>query len=395
MSLSVYVHIPFCTVRCGYCDFNTYAGLDSLIPSYVGSLSREIRLAAEYAGNGVPAEVHTIYFGGGTPSLLPVEEVEGILKALQASFQIAGDAEITLEANPGTVDPEKLGDLRAAGINRLSMGAQSGRPSELALLDRDHSPEDVEAAVRNARRAGFDNLGLDLMYGLPHQSLEDWSGSLRWALDLDVEHLSLYALTLEHGTPLKHRIERGEIAPPDPDRAADMYETATMLLEESGFVQYEISNWARPGRADGVMPEFACRHNLQYWRNEPYLGVGAGAHGFAGGWRYSNVLSPRTYIERMESGPPSAPPCTPAVAERRRVERAEEMDDTMMLGFRLTSEGVNVGRFSGRFGEDPRRKYRDRLGDLAAAGLIEGEGEDLRLTRRGRLLGNQVFRAFV
>lgn len=395
MPLSLYLHIPFCTVRCGYCDFNTYAGLESIVPHYVEALCREIRIAGASLGVRDRAEVHTVYFGGGTPSLLPTADVAKILHVIRGSFTVSNDAEISLEANPGTVDSGKLEVWRSAGVNRLSMGAQSGRTTELALLDRKHSPEDVEAAVDLARRAGFANVNLDLMYGLPHQTLEDWGGTVGWALGLGSEHLSLYALSLESGTPLRHRVEAGLIPSPDPDLAADMYEAASLSLEGAGYVQYEISNWARPGSGEAEAPEFACRHNLQVWRNEPYLGLGAGAHGFALGWRYANVRSPRVYTERLRQERPTDPPCTPAVAERRRIEPSEEMDDTMMLGFRLTAEGVGVGRFEERFAEDPRRLYGGRLRSLVSAGLIEREGDVLRLTRRGRILGNQVFQAFV
>lgn len=370
--------------------------MESLVPAYVEALAEEVRMAGEAMGAHRPADVHTVYFGGGTPSLLDGQQVDSILGAVRRWFALRTDAEITLEANPGTVDDARLGRLRAAGVNRLSMGAQSRHTHELDLLERAHAPGDVVSAVGAARRAGFDNLSLDLMYGLPHQTVEPWAASLRWAIDLGVDHLSLYALTLEHGTPLQHRVEQGHVAAPDPDRAADMYEAATEMLAASGFVQYEISNWARmDAEFPGEQLSFACRHNLQYWRNEPYLGLGAGAHGYALGWRYHNVRSPHAYVSRIQHGAAVEAPCTPAVAARRRIGRDEEMDDTMLLGFRLTSEGISLGRFAERFGEDPRLHYDSRLAELGSSGLVEAEADRLRLTPAGRILGNQVFQAFV
>jgi oxygen-independent coproporphyrinogen-3 oxidase len=394
--LSLYLHIPFCTVRCGYCDFNTYSGLESLIPDYVDALVEEVRLAGEGLRRHSLTDVHTVYLGGGTPSLLEVDQVARIMAAVRDSFDLRRDAEITLEANPGTVDEGKLAGLRGGGVNRLSMGAQSRHEEELALLDRVHGPGDVESAVRRARRTGFQNISLDLMYGLPRQTCSAWEASLRWAIGLGVDHISLYALTLEYGTPLQHQVGEGALPAPDPDRAAEMYEAATDLLAANAYLQYEISNWAR--NDSGVYADrssFACLHNLQYWRNEPYLGLGAGAHGFALGWRYDNVRSPRAYLDRIRRGVRMEAPCTPAMASRRAIGRPEEMDDTMMLGFRLTSEGIDVRRFAERYGEDPQARYRDRLQDLGDVGLIEQSPERLRLTRHGRILGNQVFQAFV
>jgi len=343
-------------------------------------------------------EVHTVFFGGGTPSLLPVSAVQEILHHVRSAFSVRSDCEITLEANPGTLRSKQLHELRQVGVNRLSLGAQSAQTEELRLLDRAHSFEDVVDAVRHARAAGFDNLNLDLIYGLPRQKLAAWSDSLQRALDLEPEHLSLYALSLEHGTPLRAWVDRGLVSAPDPDAAAEMYELAVDRLAQAGYLQYEISNWARNAggaAVDGDLPVRACRHNVQYWRNHPYLGFGAGAHGCAMGWRYSNVLSPRLYIERIRLGLRAEPPCSSAVAERTPVGPGTEMDETMLLGFRLTGEGIGPDRFMERFGEDPRQRYASRLLPLEADGLIESRPDRLRLTERGRLLGNKVFQAFV
>ncbi|HRE25055.1 MAG TPA: radical SAM family heme chaperone HemW, partial [Anaerolineales bacterium] len=284
---SLYLHIPFCQVRCAYCDFNTYAGLDDLITPYSRALAAEVEGVGEAGGRPM---AHTVFFGGGTPSLLPLGDLSRVLDAIRASFHLAADAEITLEANPGTVTRDYLFGLRALGVNRLSFGVQSTHPHELRLLDRMHLFGDAAQAVSWARAAGFDDLNLDLIFALPHQTLDRWRQTVERTLALGPDHISAYALSLEHGTPMRAWVYRGLLPLPDPDVAADMYLLADELLVRNGFEQYEISNWSRPGRA--------CRHNLQYWRNEPYLGFGAGAHGYAQGQRYANVLAPTAYIER-------------------------------------------------------------------------------------------------
>jgi oxygen-independent coproporphyrinogen-3 oxidase len=402
--LSIYIHIPFCTVRCAYCDFNTYAGLEGLIPAYVIAVQREIDQVAHTLDRGAHSfapleseEVHTVFFGGGTPSLLPPEHITAILAAVRDAFRLTDDCEVTLEANPGTIERQDLRQLRRAGVNRLSLGAQSAQPSELRLLERAHSFADVAAAVRRARQAGFENLNLDLIFGLPLQTLSAWRDTLERTLDLGPDHLSLYALSLEHGTPLRAWVERGLVAAPDPDLAAEMYEYAADRLAQEGLLQYEISNWAKDGRADGDrdVPAFACRHNLQYWRNLPYLGIGAGAHGCALGWRYANVRGPKAYIDRIGEGSAEAGPWSPAVVERVKLDDSAAMDETMLLGFRLTREGIRPGRFRERFGQEVEARYGPALRGLEGDGLIERLPDRLRLTRRGRLLGNRVFQAFV
>jgi oxygen-independent coproporphyrinogen-3 oxidase len=410
---SLYLHIPFCTHRCGYCDFNTYAGLESLIPDYVTALCTEIEWLKAHAPGRL--QVHTLFFGGGTPSLIPPQQVERILNAVDRSFALQPAAEITLEANPGTLSPEHLRALRSLGVNRLSLGVQSAHPAELCLLERGHDYADVIRSVTWARKAGFDNLNLDLIFGLPEQALETWQRTLDLALGLQPEHFSLYALSLEHGTPFGRWAGRGLLAAPDPDLAAEMYEWASTRLDQHNYTQYEISNWARSS-ADGRL--LACRHNLQYWRNLPYLGCGAGAHGYAGGMRTANVLSPRSYIDRLVKGkasdelpikdPGISPsdasplhfPCTPATQTVQAIERAAEIGETMMMGLRLVQEGVPARRFEARFGKPLEQIFGPQIKRFLDLGLLEWaknepDGETLRLTHKGRLVGNQVFVEFI
>ncbi|MCL4258072.1 MAG: radical SAM family heme chaperone HemW [Anaerolineales bacterium] len=393
--LSLYLHIPFCRHRCGYCDFNTYAGLDDLMPAYTDALIAEAEWLAAAAGERLP--VHTIFLGGGTPSLLPLEAMQRLLGALHAAYDVAADAEISLEANPGTLSPEYLAGLRAAGFNRISLGVQSASPHELLVLEREHDFVDVVNSVKWARQAGFDNLNLDWIFGLPGQSLASWQRNLELAVGLAPEHLSLYALSIEHGTPFKELDGRGLLALPDGDAAAEMYELADRMLADGGFVQYEISNWAKPG-ADG-QPR-ACRHNLQYWRNLPYAGLGAGAHGFLAGHRTANVLAPAAYIKRMReaagaSAAANGLPRTPATASAEPVDARREMGETMMMGLRLVREGVSQAGFAQRFGSTLEQVYGRSITALQRGGLLETASGALRLTQQGRLLGNQVFMEFV
>ncbi len=363
---------------------------------YVAALCREIELLGEAAGERLP--VHTIFFGGGTPSLLPAHLFERILSTLHAVFDWQPAIEISLEANPGTLSLAYLQDLRNLGLNRISLGVQSANPEELRLLERQHDFPDVIRAVTWARRAGFENLNLDLIFGLPNQALSTWQQTLELVLGLHPDHFSLYALTIEHGTPLFHWAERGLIDEPDPDLAAEMYEWASQRLAAAGYQQYEISNWGRVVDRGGEDRILACRHNLQYWRGLPYLGFGAGAHGYAGGVRTANVLSPAAYIQRCTEGKGRDFPLTPATQNSLKVDRQAEIAETMMMGLRLTQEGVSNRDFGRRFGLCLEDRFGPQIDKLVGAGLLEwsGDGHDrLRLTERGRLLGNQVFVEFI
>jgi oxygen-independent coproporphyrinogen-3 oxidase len=389
---SLYFHIPFCTHRCAYCDFNTYAGQEAMIPAYVEALIREI----EFVGNQIThspnhqSPVHTIFFGGGTPSLLAPKQFESIFQSIRGNLAITNEAEITIEANPGTVSYEHLLKLRRIGINRISYGVQSANGEELRMLERAHSFFDVIEAVTFARKAGFDNLNLDLIYGLPEQTLKTWQTTVKRILDLHPEHISAYALTLEHGTPFGRWASKGLLPLPDPDLAAEMYEWLSEILEKNGYLQYEISNWS--------IPNHECRHNLQYWRGLPYLAFGAGAHGYANGYRYSNVLRPKTYIERITNSPMTNYefPLTPTTVNHHKQTRKDDMSEFMMTGLRLTQEGISKNEFQSRFGTSLQDQYRKETEDLLKLGLIEDRaGERIRLTRSGRLLGNRVFLEFI
>jgi oxygen-independent coproporphyrinogen III oxidase len=386
---SLYIHIPFCKKRCPYCDFNTYAGMEDKIHDYVAALCKEINLVSSAAGRRLQA--HTIFFGGGTPSLLSPSQFNRIMKQLFASFDLTSDYEATFEANPGTVSVDYLHSLKEIGLNRVSYGMQSANPADLALLGRIHDYMDVINAVKWARQAGFVRINLDLIFGLPFQTLERWQQTVELATGLTPEHFSLYALTIEAATPFYQWVNRGLVAQPDDDLAADMYEWAGDRLEQAGYQQYEISNWAR--RNDNGMVS-ACRHNLQYWRNFPYLGFGTGAHGYAGGHRLANAAGVQTYIDKFRDNQEVTFPFSPANIQVNRIDKRTEMEETMMVGLRLTDEGVSVKDFQNRFGVSVQEIFGKEILYLEKVGLLEN-GDHLRLTKRGQLLGNQVFMRFI
>ncbi len=393
---SLYLHIPFCIHRCAYCDFNTYAGLENLIEPYTQALCSEIKLLGRSAQTKFEQRlpVHTIFFGGGTPSLLAESQLRQIFSTLQAEFSILPGAEITLEANPGTVSKAYLGGLVELGVNRLSLGMQSSNPLELQLLERQHGKQDVINSVNWAREAGLTNINLDLIFGLPSQSLASWLNTLHFALSLQPPHLAIYSLTVEHGTPLAHWVDRGILSEPDNNLAAAMYENTMDIMANNGYTQYEISNWAKLSSSSH---SFACRHNLQYWRGLPWLGLGAGAHGYIPGCRTVNHLAPTAYIRRLQSiGLDDPFPQSPATAEIRALSAEDERGEYMMMVLRLTEEGVSSREYKRRFGQPLEQVYEKQIARLLRRRLVEWTGEDqLRLTRSGRLLGNQVFMEFI
>ena len=382
--LALYLHIPFCSSKCGYCDFNSYAGLpEHVVDDYTPALVRELALWAPAARDH---RVDTVFFGGGTPSLTSLDDMAAITRAVREQYDIAPDVEWSLEANPTELTREHLDGLRALGVNRLSMGVQSMQPDELVLLERAHSPARVIEAVRDARAAGFDNLNLDLIFGIMEQPLGHWQDTLEQVLALEPEHLSCYALTVEEGTALHYRVSKGMLPEPDPDIAADQYEWTQQRLAAGGYQQYEISNWAQPGRA--------CRHNLVYWRALPYLGFGAGAHSFFLGRRTANVDAPNRYTDAVTASWEERE--ATGRAEMRQIAGGETPDeatqraDAIILGLRLM-EGVSLEDFARRFGVRAQDAFGAAIAKHTALGLLTTEGDRLRLTPRGLLLSNEVF----
>jgi oxygen-independent coproporphyrinogen-3 oxidase len=393
MEYSIYLHIPFCRHRCHYCDFNTFAGMERYIPEYIDALIKEFRIVINQKPN---LKINSIYFGGGTPSLIPSQLYKALFSELKQLVSLSDDCEISLEANPGTLDLPYLAKLREIGFNRISLGAQSTDTFDLVRLDRIHSIEDILSSVQNARKAGFDNINLDMIFGLPWQDLESWENSLHHAITIKPEHFSLYSLIIEPGTPLFSWYQRGLIAPQDQDREADMYELAMDLLEKAGYKHYEISNWA----LKDPDTDFSCRHNQQYWLNQPYFGFGAGAHGYVNQIRSVNTSLIPEYIQRVNlaENKDCDYPCSPSTVSAEIIDKSTQMRDFMMLGLRLVGEGVCSKRFEERYGQSMQEVFDREINKLLSQGLVEWWNDDetcLRLSKRGIMVANQVFIEFV
>jgi len=420
----LYIHIPFCHRRCSYCDFNTYANMDDRMEAYVDALCEEIRdwrleIGAEHLQSLTRASLRpTIFLGGGTPSMLPLPLVERVLKAADAIVPIE-QAEVTVEANPGTVlGRDYLRELRRLGVNRLSMGVQSLHDPTLRVLGRIHTAAEARASYEDARRAGFDNINLDFIFGLPGQTPEQWDATLREITTWETDHFSLYSLILEEKTPLYAQVMGGRLSVPDEDATAEMYERAIDRLGAAGYTQYEISNWARARELEvkseelrvaaanleaggedlktqnsklkahnSQLPDRACHHNLAYWLNADYLACGAGAHGHIYPRRYFDVLGIDDYIARVRAG-------RSPIAELTALSARDLAAETMFMGLRLNA-GVSFAHFSDRCGADMDDCYAAELADLVGLGLLECDDAGVRLTARGRMLGNQVFERFV
>jgi oxygen-independent coproporphyrinogen-3 oxidase len=372
--LSVYIHVPFCARKCAYCDFNAYSGLGSLTDAFTAALIREIA-TSDQRGRAA----HTVFFGGGTPTYLCAEQLEAILAAVRDTFDVAPDAEITSEANPTSADSERFRAMREAGFNRLSIGVQAFDDRLLKAVDRDHSADEAEAAVRAAFAAGFGNLSVDLMFGLPGQTRADWTRSLDRAVALGVTHISAYSLTIEAGTRFERLHAGGKLALPDEDDDLWMFEHAIERLSAAGFEHYEVSNYARPG--------FRARHNLTYWRNEEYAGFGPGAVSYIGGRRWTTEKNPSRYIRKVTEGEDLA-------VESERLPLEGALAETLMMGLRLR-EGVVLGPLAERFGVDPRERYAAQLDRLRRRGWLEGKGDRIRLTHAGLLMANDVSAEFL
>ena len=374
-SAGLYIHIPFCRSRCSYCDFATGLYQGELAETYVRAVVDEIA-TSQYRG----ASVDTVYFGGGTPSLLTPVQLELILAAVRRQFNIDSRSEITMEMNPGTVTRDQLRAFRDLGVNRASFGAQTFDDAELAKLGRSHTASDTLKTFHELRAAGFDNVSFDLIAGLPGQTLDGWKRNVERSLELEPEHLSFYLLEVHSGTPLAEHIRRGLQPVPDEDLAAVMYEWMIERAGETGYEHYEISNLCKPG--------FSSRHNTKYWTGAPYYGFGCSSHSFDGhARRWSNQRDVQRYVDSIQGG-------VSPVVEEQELTAADQRAEALFLGMRMM-RGVDVREYSELFGVDLRAEHRDELDRFCEAGLVEFDGDLIRLTRNGALMSNEVFAAFV
>ena len=386
----VYIHIPFCTNKCHYCDFNSYVLKGQPVDDYLEALEREMEQTVQTMP---PSEIETIFVGGGTPTVLLPAQMERFLKMVRTYFSTdPGLVEFTMEANPGTTDADKLQAMKEGGINRISFGVQSFDSELLAGIGRIHNVDDVYRSIENARKAGFDNLSIDLMFGLPKQTLAHMNQSLDAALQLDLKHYSIYSLKVEENTLFHTLYQKNELPLPDEDEELAMFKLIMNRLSAAGYGQYEISNFAKPG--------YESRHNSAYWRNESYYGIGAGAHGYARRMRHVNIKGVQPYIDATRSGLP--------ILEQHEISREEAMEDFMMVGLRLLS-GVRNKDFSRQFGVNIEEIFASQLNHLIDRGLLEltheggvitgrasiSPAHGYRLTAQGLLLGNEVFSQFV
>lgn len=372
---SLYVHVPFCHTICGYCDFYS----EVYDKQAVGSLVDALLVELEGATRDRDVRFDTVFVGGGTPTTLPVPLLSRLMSTLRGHCDEDAAIEFTSEANPATVTREVADALVAAGVNRISIGAQSFDSSELAVLERIHEPRQVEETIRNARAAGIGNINVDLIFAVPGQSLTSWRANLQKAIDLGTDHLSCYGLTFERGTPLFEQLQRGEVAQADDGLEAEMFEATIADLAAAGFEQYEISNFARPG--------YACRHNLRYWTNSPYIAIGPSACGFIDGVRYKNVPDTAAYVRAIQAGK------SPRI-EEESLDRDAQARDAAWLELRLL-RGIDRAAFANRYGDDPADRFASAITKHTKTGLLEVDADRIRLTRAGLLLANRVMADFV
>ena len=378
MSLGIYIHLPFCLRKCKYCDFNSYPDKLDLIDDYIYAVVSEIRNPKSEIRNGISS----IYFGGGTPSLVSPEHIRRLISALTPK---PNEIEITLEANPGTVDLEKLKQYQQAGINRISFGIQTFDDLVLEAMGRVHQVQDNFASYQFAREAGFDNISFDLIFGYPGQTLESWKETIEQTIALRPEHISAYGLTIEPDTKLYQEVQLGETQPIDEEIELDMYQFAIKQLKQAGYIHYEISNFALPGpdqRSLGVVGR-KCQHNLNYWNDSDYLGFGTSAHSYLNGERYWNIDSPEEYIQRIKQGQ------SPVIG-RERLEGKQKMAEYAMLTLR-TNQGVDIKKFYDKFQQEFTEVFKSDLPDLFASGLLIQNNQHILLTEKGILLSNEVF----
>lgn len=379
--IGIYIHVPFCAHICPYCDFTTYAGKENLIPTYVDAVIAEIEMRA---GEARQRDVSTIYLGGGTPSLLSPDDIARILTTLNTHLTVWPDAEITMEANPNSLSNELLAGFRQAGVSRLSVGAQTLDRRGLRTLGRQHESSDVLTALATAQAVGFERVNLDFIFGWPGQTRESWQRDLQQIIELGEngpDHLSLYSLIVEPGTPFADAQARGILHMPDDDATADLYEDAIAILADAGWSHYEIANWSRT--RDGY-----SRHNAIYWQHGDYLGIGAGAFGTIDGNRAMNHLLPEHYINAINNG---------GLAHSNIEELDEETarGETMMLGLRLLADGVDADKFRQRHGISLEECFGESLDRMTTLGMIESTGRGVRLTTRGMMLANSVVTEFL
>ena len=370
----LYIHAPFCRQKCSYCDFNSYPGLESLIVDYAEAVGEQIKQAG---ADRTRPEVKTIFFGGGNPALLGIDGISTLLEACRRGFKIVDGAEISIEMNPEDARSGFLGAIRDVGFNRLSLGWQSLDDGRLALLGRRHNSEQAPASLDAAREAGFSNINIDLIFGLPGQTQEAWRLEILRAAGYGPDHISAYMLSIAPGTRLARQVDDGQVDLPDEETAARMFETTPKVLGRAGYDQYEISNYARAGRE--------CRHNLNYWTGGDYLGFGAGAHSHRSGRRWWGVDGPKEFIERIRSGDPTAG--HEDLSERQR------LSERMFLGLRL-NKGVSRAEIEAEFGLSIDETYGVALAELRALGLAD-TGRMISLTEKGRLLANEAMALFV
>lgn len=371
----VYIHIPFCREKCFYCDFNSYAGLTSWHARYVDALMMEME---RFCADSKLRKVSSIYFGGGTPTVVDEELIGKTLKSCFDCFQVEEECEVTIEANPETLTLAQLKSLRKAGFNRLSLGFQSLDTRLLPVLGRRHTAQKALQSFDLAKLAGFKSINLDLMYGIPGQDIISWDATLKNALRLKPQHISIYALTLDSSTRVAQRIAKKELPPIDDDTQVELFNYARDILKLCGYTHYEISNFAQPG--------YECHHNVLYWKNGDYLGLGAGAHSHFGNLRYSNIKGPKEYVGKVKLK-------GSARAESEELTPEKVLAETIFLGLRMM-EGINLKDLSEKLNVAVDQLYASTIEDLKSQGLLEGQ-EQLRLTSRGVLLSNEVFSRFV
>jgi len=375
--LGLYIHIPYCIHKCGYCDFNSHPIKQDEMNHYIDALVAEMKhYAKTYSNTNI---IRTIFLGGGTPTTLTVYQLERILKECVSEFTVASDAEITIEANPATIDIEQLKSIRQTGYNRISIGVQSFDKAELKLLDRAHGPEEIHSTVDRARKAGFDNLSLDLMFAVPNQSLSSWESNLNKALEKNPEHLSTYNLTIEQGTAFSKLQSNGKLIMPDDDHQLELYKRTIERLTKKGFHHYEISNFARRGKE--------CKHNITYWENKNTLGLGAGASSYMNGTRFKNINLPAHYIRQVKEK-------KIAVEHSETLEPRQAMGETIMLGLRLL-QGISIHQFEKRFQISFINLFRNIISALKEKELVIIEKDYLRLSQKGLFWADSVILEFI